>query len=445
MIRYDACIVGGGFTGLTAALKLSEAGLKVCVIERDSTLGGLAGTFKFQNGVEIEKFYHHWFTTDKHVMELIELLGLSDHVIIKKSRTGMYYTGRIWKLSSPLDLLKFNGISFLSRMRLGLVTLAARGQRNWSKIESLSIREWLEPKVGREAFRVVWEPLIKAKFSSYAEDITAVWMWKKLVLRGGTRNNTGGEQLAYFRGGFGFLAQSIADKITELGGVVLTDTSALEAVCGNGSIFSLKTNQGEIFADDFIFTGPLPEISTVFYRSQETAWRESLDRVNYLGNICLVLQLSESLSNTYWLNVNDPGFPFVGVIEHTNLDDADHYGEAHVVYLSRYTSALDEVWKLSDQDYFEYCWEHLVRMFPKLSRDAVISYDVWRTRHAQAVTERDYSTYVPGHKMPYENGWIATMAQIYPEDRGTNYAIREGYKIASLVLDNKNDSSSIDD
>ena len=51
---------------------------------------------------------------------------------------------------------------------------------------------------------------------------------------------------------------------------------------------------------------------------------ERLRRIRFLANVCIVLELDRSLSDTYWLNVNDPGFPFVGVIEHTNFEPSSN-------------------------------------------------------------------------------------------------------------------------
>ena len=39
----------------------------------------------------------------------------------------------------------------------------------------------------------------------------------------------------------------------------------------------------------------------------------------------------------------------------------------------------------------------------------------------------------PGHETPVPGVFIASMAQVYPEDRGTNYAIRDGRKVACMV------------
>jgi protoporphyrinogen oxidase len=150
--------------------------------------------------------------------------------------------------------------------------------------------------------------------------------------------------------------------------------------------------------------------------------------------MCLVLRLKKSLSQTYWLNVNDPGFPFVGVIEHTNFDSPDNYKGSHIAYLSRYLAVEDPVWAYNDTQYFEFALTHLKRMFPDMDESWVLDYKVWRSSYAQPVTERDYSKYVPGAETPFANAWISTMAQIYPEDRGTNYAIREGRAFADMLL-----------
>ena len=112
-------------------------------------------------------------------------------------------------------------------------------------------------------------------------------------------------------------------------------------------------------------------------------WVASLRRVRYLANICLVLRLRQNLSTTYWLNVNDPGFPFVGVIEHTNFDTPQNYNGSHIVFLSKYLSTDDPIWQDSDSEYFAFAFAHLKRMFPHLDASGIIGYSVWRTPYGQ--------------------------------------------------------------
>lgn len=436
--NIDVCVVGAGFTGLAAAMSLARAGKSVVVVEADDGPGGLASAFDLADGVRVEKFYHHWFDSDTHLPEIIGELGLQDRILTAPSRTGMYYNKQIWRLSTPLDLLTFKPLSLIDRIRLGLLVFRVRRVTDWRAIEHLSVREWLEPLCGAAAFRIVWQPLLEHKFSIHADEVGAVWMWKKLALRGGTRNARGGEQLAYFKGGFGDLAQAMADDVTRHGGVVRYGTRISRAVTEGDRVAALKCTDGsEIRAKQFLFTPALPIIADWFRDAPgvNAAWLASLRRVKYLGNACLLLELDRSLSPTYWLNVNDPGFPFVGVIEHTNFDDPSAYQGRHIVYLSRYMATEDPVWDYDDQVYLDYAFSHLQRMFPQLERSWIQDFALWRAPYAQPIAERDYSHLIPDRQTPFANALIATMAQIYPEDRGTNYAIREGRAAARTLIE----------
>ncbi len=281
---------------------------------------------------------------------------------------------------------------------------------------------------------MVWQPLIDAKFSVYAEAINAVWFWKKLVLRGSTRDKKGGEQLAYFKGGFGKLADAMAEEVVKAGGEIRYNAPVTGVEAQARQIVSLATPQGAARGRQFLFTPAFPIIADMFEGVADPAWLQKLRRVKYLGNICLVLQLKKSLSETYWLNVNDPGFPFVGVIEHTNFDLPENYGGNRIVFISRYIAVEDPIWNYDDEKYLSMALEHLQRMFPDLDRSWIVDFHIWRAEYAQPVTERNYSAYVPGQDTPFDNVQIYTMAQIYPEDRGTNYAIREGRVAAESIL-----------
>lgn len=434
MKTFDLVIVGGGFTGLVVAYELSRQGKKVHVLEADEQPGGLAKSFSFDDGVVLEDFYHHWFNNDAYIPALLEELGLKDRLSLLPTKTGMYFDGKYFNLSTPLDLLRFTPLPFIDRIRLGLLVLRVRGVKDWKRIEHMSIREWLEPLCGKNAYRVVWEPLVNSKFSVFADAINAVWLWNKLVLRGGTRNSTGGEELAYIKGGFGCLVNALVEAIEKNGGVVSTNRPVTGLECSGENITALNTPQGAVHGERFLFTPAFPIIADIFEEKAPAAWLESLRRVRYLGNRTLVLRLRHSLSDIYWLNVNDPGFPFVGVIEHTNFDSPENYNNTHIVYLSQYLSIESPAWSCSDEEYYMTAMGYLKRMFPRLEDSWILEYKVRSAKYAQPVTERGYSTYIPGQETPYKNASIATMAQIYPEDRGTNYAVREARKVARELL-----------
>ena len=228
-------------------------------------------------------------------------------------------------------------------------------------------------------------------------------------------------------------ALSLMRLIEQSGGEVQCDVKVFGVRAEGDRLAALQTSEGEVTGRQFLFTPAFPIIADILQAAAPSAWINALRRVKYLGNMCLVLRLKQSLSETYWLNVNDPGFPFVGVIEHTNFDSSDNYRGSAIAFLSRYLPVDDPVWGYTDEQYVEFALEHLQRMFPELKRDWIAEYKVWRAEYAQPVTERDYSKYVPGPETPFSNARISTMAQIYPEDRGTNYAIREGRSAARAL------------
>ncbi len=432
--RRKVVVIGGGFTGLSAAYELARRGVGVVVLERDEDVGGLAGSFQV-DGQRLEKFYHHWFTSDTDILELAGELASQDAIVYRPTRTGMYFANRFFRLSTPTDVLRFSPLSLWNRIRLGMLALRARTIGDWRKLESLTARQWLLRLCGREVFRVVWEPLLRGKFGSFASEVSAVWFWSKLKLRGGSRGDRGEESLAYYRGGFAALANRISLDIQSRGGKIVTGAAAESLSAVGNRITGVETAVGTFEADAVIATPALPIIADLVAPHVSHDYARGLRRIDYLGNICLVLELDRSLSETYWLNVNDPGFPFVGVIEHTNFEPPDSYGGRHIVYLSRYLPDEEPLFRASDDDVLDFCLPHLQRMFPEFARNWIQRYHVWRASYAQPIVVRHYSRLIPSFETPLAGFYIATMAQVYPEDRGTNYAVRDGRRAGHLVAE----------
>ncbi|HSC81949.1 MAG TPA: NAD(P)/FAD-dependent oxidoreductase [Chitinolyticbacter sp.] len=426
-------IVGGGFTGLAAAYELAKQGIAVTVLEAEHEIGGLAAAFDV-GGEKLDRFYHHWFTNDLEVMRLIDELGLNERVAINPTNTGVYYANHFFKLSTPWDLLNFTPLAFTDRIRLGLLALRARRVDHWMELEDKTAAEWLKELGGERVYRVMWEPLLKGKFGPVAEEISAVWFWNKLKLRGGSRGKGGEERLAYFKGGFVALAEALAARVRELGGRIETG-APVSTIRPEGALWQIDTANGTITADHVIATTALPLVAGMVKDWAPADYIAKLERIHYLANVCLVLELDRSLSNTYWLNVNDPSFPFVGVIEHTNFERAETYGGRHIVYLSKYLPHTDALYQMSADEVLEFALPYLQKMFPKLDRSWIQRHHVWKARWSQPVVEKRYSTLIPPEAGPQPGFHLCSMAQIYPEDRGTNYAVREGRKLGRALAE----------
>ena len=187
--------------------------------------------------------------------------------------------------------------------------------------------------------------MLRGKFGQYARELSAVWMWSKLVLRGGTAAGAAGKCL-YFQGGFASLTRIIASQIHCGGGCIRTNTRVSGLAVRDGRVTGLIIGNEVLNADAVIATPALPIIADIVEPHVTAEYLRQLRAINYLANVCLVLELDRSLSESYWLNVNDPSFPFVGIVEHTNFQPVKAYYGRHIVYLSKCLPATDPFYKM---------------------------------------------------------------------------------------------------
>jgi len=424
-------IIGAGFSGLAAGYELIRCGIPVTILEAEDQIGGLAASFRVGDE-DLDRFYHHWFTSDRDAIDLVEELGLGKLLQVNPTNTGVYYANSVFRLSTPWDLLRFKPLRLLDRIRLGLLALRARRVRDWKTLEDKTAQEWLRKLGGENVYRIVWRPLLEGKFGPYANEVSAVWFWNKLKLRGGSRGKGGEERLAYLTGGFVALARALEEEIRKGGGRIELKTPA-QAILPNGDGWQVMTRNGPIRSSQVLATTALPIVADLIRNWASQSFVDRLERIRYIGNVCLILELDRPLSTCYWLNVNDPTFPFVGIIEHTNFERAESYGGRHIVYLSKYLPHTDPLYSFERDEFLNFALPFISRMFPAFERSWIKNYHLWRARWSQPIVEKKYGELIPPHDGPQKGFHICSMAQIYPEDRGTNYAIREGRKIGRKI------------
>lgn len=420
-------IVGGGVTGMAAADFLSQHDVDCTLYEQDDTLGGLAGSFDV-DGARLEKFYHHLFTSDTNMAALIEELGLGDDLEWKHSLTG-YYAQHIHRLTSPLDVLRFRPLPFPDRIRLGMLAILPRLVRDWKPLEQITAEEWLVRWAGRRVYEQVWAPLLRAKFGRYVDQIAAVWMWNKLKLRGGSRGRGQAERLGYLRGGFGRALERWESRLRRQGVEVRLQSPVEEVRIVEGRATGVVA-QGRFEPYGAVLITTAPEVFLQIAAGLPADYRQRLGQIHYLANVCLILKLKHSLGQQYWLNINDPTIPFVALVEHTNLQLPEEYGGSHLVYLSRYTDPIDPFYQMPAKELSEAYLPGLRKLFPQFDEGWVEDVWAWRERYTQPLIVRHYSRIRPPFKTPVEDLWLCCMAQVYPQDRGMNYALIYGRRVA---------------
>jgi len=438
-----AVVIGGGVAGLAAAYELTKRGHAVTLVEAGPILGGQVRTFEIGGG-RIESFYHHLFRSDTEIIALIEELGLGGDLEWIDSRGGMNAGGRNYPFVGPLDLLRFDRVSLPTRIRLGLAALWLRRTSDWKRYEGMRARDWITSRVGREGYERVWGPLLRAKFGPYADDIAMTWFWGKIYLRFASR--PGGlfarEQLGYLRGSFGRLVDALAAEIVSRGGEASPATPVKRILLRDGAVAGVTVPAPDesspdrtIEADTVIATVPsgifqrmLPELGELDGR-----YASMIAAQQYQWASVLVLALDRGLSPHYWLTMTDEDSPFVVAVEQTNVIDPSVYGGNHVVYLSRYTDPGDPLVEMTADEVFARYLPYLRRINREFDESWVRDRWLFVDRAGQPVVHYRYHEDIAPHRTPVRGLYLANTTQIYPEDRGQNYSIRMGRRVARLA------------
>jgi protoporphyrinogen oxidase len=449
-------VVGGGVAGLAAAYRLQQQGHEVTVFEASDTVGGLAATYE-TNGDRIEAYYHHLSKSEETIVELAEELGVGDRVEWRLGENAYYVDGVVHPLDTPWEIAAYPHLSVYDKFRLGMLTLEidVRGgvpsfdtYEDLEDFEDVPIKEFLLEHTTQGVYDFFFEPLLDAKFGSRKEDVSAAWLLGRIKFRG-ERDILRGEILGYFEGGFGVLLDALVDAVGRENVVTnarvqdirfdeSVETLTVEHVSGSdteratGEQSDPGASAGETTVhdvDDVVVT-TMPHLLE--------RWTGYACDIDFQGSVCAVVGMSESLTDTYWLNIADDA-PFGALIEHTNFVPPERYGGEHLLYCASYVQDTDEeLWQLDDDGVEELWLDGIEAMFPGFSREQVNWVEIARNPRTAPVYERGYLEMV----VPYELSEVtaglyyagmASKAQ-YPE-RSLNGAVVAGYEAADRVVE----------
>lgn len=406
-MQKKIAIIGGGLTGLVAGYELSKKGYKVTIFEKENFLGGLASGFKI-NDTNLEKVYHHIFKTDKEIISLIEKLGLQKKLKWHESSIGLYYGQKLYPFVTPIDLLKFKPLNLIDKFRTGLVALYLQKTKNWKKFEEITAYEWMKKYCGDKAFKVIWEPLLKGKFHDYYKKVSMAWLWARIHTRGNSKEKV--ELLGYLDGGFEILIKKLEEKILKNEGKIKLQNEIED--CNK----LLKQ------FDKVIVTKPLS--------LRDLPLMKGRNPLIYLGAVNVVFLSKQSLSKYYWHNINDLNSPFLAFIQHTNLVGKKNYKNEHIYYMGTYVPHNHKYFSAEDKEICKEFFEYLKKIFPKFDEKQITSKFIFKFKNAQHIVGKNYK--VENYKVK-NNLYRANFSQIYPEDRGMNFAVKEGKKIIKNI------------
>jgi len=424
-------IIGAGFGGMTAALDLVKAGYDVTILEAAATPGGLAGGFKEPEWEwSVENFYHHWFTSDAHMFRMFKELGVEKKVLVRTPTTVVYHKGKFYPFDSILSALLYPGLGWgLNKIRFGLVGLYLRITKNWQPLERTTVDAWMKKWAGEKVYREMWEPMVVGKFSEkYARVVNMAWMWARFHVRS--------TNLVTYEGGFQAFADDFASAIQKMGVTIRYNTRVDEVRSGDRHVELVVNGKDESF-DRVLVTLSPGQMAKMAPQLPES-YLKGLLELKSLGAVALIISLKHQLSREgyYWFNLpKASGFPFLALVEHTNFQPKEKFGGEHLIYCGDYLEVDHEYFSMDTDQLLERFLPSLVRFNPDFKPEWVNRAWLKKSNYAQPVPLVNHSRNIPAVKTPLEGVYFASMSQVYPWDRGTNFAVEIAHKASALIGD----------
>jgi protoporphyrinogen oxidase len=429
-------VVGGGLLGMTLALRLRAAGLRVSIIEGSPGLGGLASS-QTLGGYTWDRFYHVVLLSDSALRALLEELQLTDRLRWGYAGSGFYTDGRFYPLTTTLDFLRFPPLRLWDKARLAATILRAANLRNWQSLEGETAADWLVRWSGRRTYDRLWRPLLRAKLGENAELASAAFIWAIIArMYAARRSGLKREMFGYVEGGYVMILERFRALLTSVGVEFRCGAPAV-SVHSDGHVASITLADGARLTSEYaILTVPCGQAAALCpqFEPQEQA---RLRSVVYQGIVCPSLLLRRPLAGYYVTNITEQWVPFTAVIEMTALVDRDRFDGHTLVYLPRYASQNDPIWQRSDADILNEFVAGLRRMYPDLVASDVVATQVARARDVLALSTCHYSErFLPPTRTSLGNVFVVNSAQIAQGTLNVNETVELANTKAREILPN---------
>lgn len=444
--RLHVGVVGAGVAGLAAAYDLLGAGHDVTLLEASDHTGGLAAGFCDERwDWPLEKFYHHLFTSDRSIIGLVEELGIGDKLFFPRPITSVIHDDEIVPFDSPLAWIRFPGFTPWHVIRFGLVSAFLRFTNPWRYLEQFTADAWLRRWYGDHIYETTWRPLLIGKFGPYYKKANMAWMWARLKVRS--------PHLGYFEGGFQIFIDTLTAAVEKRGGAISLNSPVRAIEPQSDGLLVRTASEAAQEADQGPDPGPYhfdrvivttsPSLLSRMAPALPPGYLGQLNDLKSMGAVVLTLALPRQLmEETYWLNIpaaspdkRENAFPFLALVEHTNYIDSTHYGGDHLVYCGDYVVPDHDYFQMDKEDLESHFVRNLHRINPTFEPDWVRKSWLYRARYAQPVPEVNHSQRIPALRTPIPGLYFASMSQVYPWDRGTNFAVEIGRRVAHLLCD----------
>ena len=420
-------VIGAGPMGLAAAYQAVKDGHRVDVFEAGPVAGGMSAHFDF-SGISLERFYHFVCRGDQPTFDLLRELGLEDKLHWVPTSMGLFLDGHLCPWGNPLALLRFPGISPLTKLRYALFGLVSMRRSVWPGLENRSAKEWIITWCGQKGYDQLWRSLFDLKFYEYSNDIAASWIWMRMRRTWRSRSSLLQEELGYIEGGSLTLVDALVEAIQKGGGAVHLNSPVLRIGVEDGHVTGVSMPEGFFAASHVISTVPMPYVASMI-TDIPGDWKSWYSSVKTVGICCVILKLKRSVSPHFWVNLSGTPHDLPGIIEFSNLRPVG----PSIVYAPYYMPVTNEKFSWPDAKLVDDAFLCLQLLNPALTRADLLDARVFRLSCAQEICSPGFAARLPPTQTPIFGLQIADTSFYFPEDRSIAESVHLGRKMARVL------------
>ena len=388
-------VIGAGALGLTLALRLARRGHQVTIYEAGDVLGGLAAPWQVGD-ITWDRHYHVTLLSDALTRAMYCDAGIADSELRwVETKTGYYGTDHVLRsVSNALEFLKLPGLSLIDKGRLAATIVVGSKIRNGRRMEHVTVERWLRRWSGNSAFDTFWKPLLRAKLGDAYPKASAAFIWATIQrLYAARRTGLKKEMFGYVSGGYSRVFAAFGQTLAAAGVQVRLSTP-VQRVARSGDQLTVATNADSELFDRVVVTTNA-SLAARLCPDLVAGERERLQRVEYLGIVCVSLLLEQPLSPYYLTYITEPSTPFTAVVEMTAFIDPAEVGGKSLVYLPKYAPASDALFQADDAEVIATFVPFLKQMYPAFDASQVVAARVSKVPQVFAVPAVGYSDDAP--------------------------------------------------
>ncbi len=414
----EVVIIGGGITGLAAAFELARTGNDVTLVEADKQLGGVGAFFKSGNQW-VDRFYHCQMPSDEYLLKLIRDVGVADKMYWNSTHMGFIVDGNRYPFNTPLDVLRFKPLTFMQRLRFGIMSLLIRRLGKGLDLDNIKIEDWFSRLYSPEVWGKILKPLFCSKFGTHGGNLPALYIWQRL----GRESNVA--KRGYIDGGLKTIIDAIESNIKSSGGAVKTRSPVRSITEFNSHMRVMFDNNTAIDCDWVLSTIPIPLLKETIKGSRLDDLFQFPD-IPYQGVVNALFFLSRPLDNLYWSPVVNSDTEFDGVVEMTELVKTSQYDGRHLVYVMKYCGRDSKLFSEDKETLIQRWSDELIKLYSniQLKKEDILEVEVFKSPYIEPIYPLGYSNIKPDFRVGDSHLVVATTAQIYPSITSCNASVK---------------------